>query len=159
MTIGSRQNNDGNRPISIILGQLDKQRSKQFCSTEKVFIGGNSTTPIIEKFRWKAQRNQLKTIGSGTALKGLKNIFCENSEKLSFFFGGIQWHQNGQNLTQFYEIPWQAIKFIKHEDMPYFFIKFENGTASDKDLIFYDSKDENWRVIKDRVFNTVFRIK
>ena len=123
---------------------------------ENIFIGGNSTTPIIEKFRWKAQRNQQKTIGSGTALKGWKKI-QSSFEKLSFFFGGIQWHQNGQNLTQFDEIPWQAIKFIKDEDMPYFFIKFENGTASDKDLIFYDSKDENWRVIKDRVFNTVFR--
>ena len=73
-------------------------------------------------------------------------------QKFSFYFGGIDWHQNGQHLT-FYELPWQAIPFIKYENLPYFFINLsENGTASPHDLIFYDSKDEKWRVIKVLVF-------
>ena len=106
------------------------------------------------ELRWKAQRNQSKTIGSKTALKGVIKIFIKILEKLSFFFGGVMWHQNGQNLTDIDEIPWQAIQFINLEDMPYFFINFEKNTASNKDLIFFDSKDESWRVIKDRVSNS-----
>ena len=85
-------------------------------------------------------------------LKGFFNT-KQSKTKLRVYFGGFQWDKNGNHVTETTDIPLLAMPFIKLEYLPYFFVNIqENGTASDKDLMFFDSKEENWKVIKAAVY-------